>query len=232
MKEKNIYNNLEYKSKNPTWHSEHSFWKANNIKKLLKKNNIEISKVCEVGCGAGEILVSLSKYFKKTYFFGYEISKDIFKTAKKKENSRLKFKLGNIPKAKKYDLLLCIDVFEHVEDYMGFLREIKNRGKYHIFHIPLDINAFGLFRNRLIKERKAVGHLHYFTKETALSTLEDLGYQIIDWNYTDSFHKGGIVVNENLKSKLFYSAQFIINLISPRLLSRTLGGLSLLVLTK
>ena len=84
----------------------------------------------------------------------------------------------------------------------------------------------------MIKERKAVGHLHYFTKETALSTLEDLGYQIIDWNYTDSFHKGGIVVNENLKSKLFYSVQFIINLISPRLLSRTLGGLSLLVLTK
>ena len=40
-----------------------------------------------------------------------------------------------------YDLILCIDVFEHVEDYIGFLKTLKNKSKYHIFNIPLDMCA-------------------------------------------------------------------------------------------
>lgn len=32
--------------------------------------------------------------------------------------------------------------------------------------------------------RRSVGHIHYFTKETALALLEDTGYRVIDHGYT------------------------------------------------
>lgn len=69
-----------------------------------------------------------------------------------------------------------MDVFEHVDDYLGFLKLCKNKTKNTIFHIPLDISAQGILRNKLIAARKSVSHLHYFMKETAIATLIDSGY--------------------------------------------------------
>ena len=77
-----------------------------------------------------------------------------------------------------------MDVFEHVDDYLGFLKLCKNKAKHTIFHIPLDLSASAILRNRLMAVRKSVGHLHYFMKETALATLVDAGYEIIDSFYT------------------------------------------------
>ena len=53
---KGIYTNGYYLEKNPTWHVEDSSWKAKNIIKMMKRNNIVPKTICEVGCGAGEIL--------------------------------------------------------------------------------------------------------------------------------------------------------------------------------
>lgn len=39
---------------------------------------------------------------------------------------------------------MLIDVFEHIEDYMDFLRSINSRAKYFVFHIPLDMYIQGL----------------------------------------------------------------------------------------
>tara|TARA_Y200000002_G_scaffold316418_1_gene274730 strand:+ start:384 stop:1082 length:699 start_codon:yes stop_codon:yes gene_type:complete len=228
-----IYNNSEYMDKNPSWHVEHSAWKADQVKKIINQNDLTLNKIIEVGCGAGEILVNLSKDYPNRKFIGYEISKEIFAIAKNKESENVEFIYGNITDESNYsDLILCIDVFEHVENYLSFLKELKHHSKYHIFHIPLDINVLGLFRNRLIKERISVGHLHYFTFETAIATLEDCGYQIVDWNFTDSFYKGGLEHPSNIKSKILRYFQGLIYSISPKLLSKTLGGLSLIVLTK
>ena len=48
-----------------------------------------------------------------------------------------------------YDLIICADVFEHVEDYYGFLEKISKKAKYILFNIPLDINLlFGMILRR------------------------------------------------------------------------------------
>ena len=79
---------------------------------------------------------------------------------------------------------MAIDVFEHVEDYFGFLRKLREKAEYKIFHIPLDLSVQTVLRSSpIIKGRKSVGHIHYFTKETALETLKDTGYEIIDYFY-------------------------------------------------
>ena len=84
----------------------------------------------------------------------------------------------------KQDIALIIDVFEHVEDYLGFLRRIRSYAEYFIFHIPLDLHVQGLLRDALPIARRDLGHLHYFCRSTALATLHDTGYLIVDERIT------------------------------------------------
>lgn len=122
-----------------------------------------------------------------------------------------------------------MDVFEHIEDYLGFLKKCKNKAVNLIFHIPLDISIQVILRNKLISRRESAGHLHYFTKETALATLEDSGYEIIDYCYTE----GAIEQpSKTLKGKLAILPRKIMFMINENLAEKLIGGFSLLVLAK
>jgi hypothetical protein len=57
-----MYTQGEYLKKHPTWHVEDSPWKAEQIIKIMERNRLKPNSICEVGCGAGEILNQL--YFK------------------------------------------------------------------------------------------------------------------------------------------------------------------------
>ena len=81
--------------------------------------------------------------------------------------------------------MLTIDVVEHVDDYYGFLRKLKAKSGYFVFHIPLDLSCRTVMKPHvLLQQRQSVGHIHYFTKETAIWMLQDTGYELIDWVYT------------------------------------------------
>ena len=71
MKKNNIYISDFYKKKNPDWHSSDSKFKLLEIKKILKKNQIKLKKICDIGCGFGNIIFSLSKTLKNYLFNGY-----------------------------------------------------------------------------------------------------------------------------------------------------------------
>jgi SAM-dependent methyltransferase len=221
----------EYLKNNPTWHVEDSPWKAKQILKMLERNPINPKTVAEVGCGAGEILNQLHQVLPgDVQFTGYEISKDAIALAKSRENERLNFKLENLLEEEvSFDLLLMMDVFEHVGDYLGFLKTCKPKSKHTIFHIPLDVSVQSVMRNKLILERKSLGHLHYFMKDTALATLEDSGYEIVDYFYT----AGAFEVKSNtLKSKLAFLPRKLLYSINKDFAVKIFGGFSLLVLAK
>ena len=114
---------------------------------------------------------------------GFDVSPQALERAIGKQTPNTKFYLDNILERDDlfFDIVLAIDVMEHVEDYIGFLKKLKRRGTYKIFHIPLDLSVQSVFRAwPILNLRRDVGHLHYFFKETALMTLEDCGYTIIE----------------------------------------------------
>src|SRR5437879_533369 len=139
----------EYREKNPSFHVEDSPWKARQIQKMLDSQGISTGRVAEVGCGAGEILVQLSKLYPEAKFDGFEISPQGFALCRQRESDRTKFYNSDFCEsvAPAYDIVLCIDVFEHVEDCFGFLRAIRRRGNAFIFHIPLDMNVQMVLRS-------------------------------------------------------------------------------------
>ncbi|MEY4545581.1 MAG: hypothetical protein RL685_1776 [Pseudomonadota bacterium] len=179
----------------PDWHAADSAWKAGKVFEMIERNRLQPTSVCDVGCGAGEILVQLRpRLGQQVRLVGYDISAHAIQLAKTKEASNLCFRQGDFSRdsdfarnaAESHDLVLLLDVFEHVPDYLSFLTQLRARGRRFIFHIPLDLHAQSVLRGsrHMLEMRREFGHLHYFTIETALATLSDTGYSVLDQFYT------------------------------------------------
>jgi SAM-dependent methyltransferase len=227
-----IYTDGTYLEKNPDWHTDESPFKASQILRMLQKNRVQPKTIAEVGCGAGEVLKLLQEQMdRECRFAGYDISPQAMELCKSRANERLQFKLADISQEKDafFEIILVLDVIEHVEDYFGFLRGIRPKSDLKIFHFPLDVSVQAVLRKRgLLKRRELYGHLHYFTKETALATVKETGYEIVNYFYTPrciELAKGKI-------QKIARVPRIICFSIHEDLTVRILGGYSLLVLAK
>ena len=183
-----VYVTGEYLANHPSWYVEDSPWKARQILRMIARNELSPRTICEVGCGAGEVLRQLQLNMNaECEFHGYEISPQAYELCQQRANDKLQFHLGNFLEAEQdhFDLILLIDLIEHLEDYYGFLRQIRPRSDYKVLHIPLDLTVETLLRtSRIERLYNLTGHLHYFTKETALRALGHCGYRVLDWFYT------------------------------------------------
>lgn len=226
-----IYKDGTYLKNNPDWNAGDAIFKANKILKLLEKHKLALQSVCEVGCGSGEMLVQLSSKLPNVNFLGVDISQDAIDIAKTKETSQTRFELRDITSdqpIQRFDLILVIDVIEHIENYLQFLRSIRRRSTYTVFHIPLDMCMWSLFREKmLIETKERVGHIHTFTEDFIKSILKDCGYNIIDRVYTEPNLKP-----LKAKQKLIEFVRKTIFKINKRFCSKTIGGMSILILAE
>ena len=226
-----MYTSHEYLDKNPSLHVEHSAWKAGLILEMLSAHQIQPATVCEVGCGAGEILAHLSRALPAACCTGYDIAPDCVKLWEGRRGERLEFHCADLLALDRppFDVALAIDVVEHIEDCFAFLRRLKEKGAYKMLHIPLEMNMLALLREReLPAVRGHVGHLHYFSKDTALALLKDCGYEVLDWRYTPASIRFAVV----RKDRWLRWPRRALFAVQRDLAARWLGGYSLLVLAK
>jgi len=230
---KAIYQDGRYLEHNPSWHMEESPFKVRQILRMMKRQNLLPKTVCDVGCGAGAVLAELQSYLpKECVCWGYDVSPDAIEMSAGRDNHSLRFCVRDIRRDQCdafFDLLLMLDVFEHVEDYMGLVRDVKSKAKYKLFHIPLDLSVQAVMRKSgLLKRRDNFAHLHYFTKETALRTLTDVGYELVDYFYTPRC----IELGDELAQKIARTPRRLCFAIAPDLTVRVLGGYSLMALAR
>lgn len=225
-----IYLDGRYAAANPDYHVKDSAWKAQQVCRLLERRRLTPARIAEIGCGAGEILRVLGEAMPgSTRLVGWDISPHAIALCRAR-SGRPEYVQGDLIEAdvEPYDLVLCLDVLEHVEDYLGFLRRLRPKGRDFVFHVPLDLSVQTVLRARPLRlARETVGHLHYFTKETALATLETAGYVVDEWCYT----AGALDLPD--RSRLQTLARWPRRLglaILPDLTVRVLGGCSVLVL--
>ena len=102
------------------------------------------------------------------------------------------------------------------------------KSRYTIFHIPLDLSAWSIFREKMLIESKdRVGHIHAFTEDFILNMLKEHGFAIMDKIYTPPTFK-----HHSAKQKiinLFRQSLFALN---KRFASKSIGGYSIMVLTE
>jgi SAM-dependent methyltransferase len=228
-----IYRDGTYLAKNPTWHAEDSGWKANKILAMIRKHDLTPRAVGEIGCGSGEVLVHLREWLDPwVVFHGYDIANDAYDMARPKERDNLVFHCTDVLQdpTVRFDLLLVVDVLEHIEDYIGFLHKIKKKGDYKLFHIPLELSVQTVLRAAPIRHsREQFGHLHYFTEETAIATIESAGMTVLDREYTFTSVE---LAAQRWRRSLARGPRRLGFAINPRLAVRILGGASLLVLAR
>ena len=213
------------------WHVEESPWKAKQVLRMLAQNHLEPHSICEVGCGAGEILRQLQEQLDETSeFWGYDISPQAYEFAKERANERLHFKLADITQEQdtSFEVILVMDVVEHLEDYFSFLRALKPKAEYKILHIPLDLSVQTILRrNGLLHVRESYGHIHYFTKDLVLQMLKEMHYEVLDYFYTASSIE---IPSDMFARKLLKIPRKLSFAVHPDLAARVLGGFRLLVL--
>ncbi|QBD83239.1 class I SAM-dependent methyltransferase [Ktedonosporobacter rubrisoli] len=231
-----IYTSGEFQQKNPTWHVEDSPWKAKQIMRMLEQRQIRLRTICEVGCGVGEILKQMQEQMStECAFWGYEISPQAIELCRSRENAKLHFRLQDIRKEEGvyFDAILLIDVIEHLEDYLGFLRDIRPKSQYKIIHLPLELTVNMVLSGKLIKSRENYGHLHHFVKDTALQMVRDAGYEVLDYFYT---HMANELPSDNaryeIKRKLLKLPRKLFYALNQDLAVRVLGGSNILILAQ
>ena len=198
---------------------------------MISRHGLQPQSVAEVGCGAGEILRQLQLRLPESCsFFGFDVSPHAIKLCSQRANERLSFRLidARADALGTFDLLLIIDLIEHLENPYAFLRSARTLAPRAIFHIPLDLSAQTVLRSTPILGNRAVaGHIQYFTKDLALATLRESGFLVRDWIYTT----GGIdLPSETLKMSLALRPRRWLFRLSQEAAVRILGGFSLLVL--
>jgi SAM-dependent methyltransferase len=232
----NIYESGKYLEATKSWHAEDASWKAGQIKAILDGHALRLKSIAEIGCGSGAILNELSKLqeFSQARIKGFDISPQAIAMARSLGNDRIDFSQEDLlsdQNTDEFDALLVIDVLEHVPDYMGFAERCRRKATYKIYHIPLDIHVSSVMRNAFLAGRYTIGHIHYFTADSAIDTLKDTGHEILDCVYTNIAF-GLFRQHPSFKKAVANVPRWLLSRFSQPLAARMFGGYSLLVLAR
>ena len=226
------YCSSDYGRKNPTWDREDSPWKASLVFDALRRANIKPARIVEVGCGAGDILVALKAKYPDSNLSGFDIAPDASEFWKAHSAVDITFRLGDFIKddSDHYDVLLLLDVIEHLADPFDFLSRIRARADWFVFHFPLDLSSLSVLRETpLLHVRQKVGHLHYFTKALALALLEECGFEVLNWRYSGAAFNAP---KRSWKTRLAGVARRILYALNKDMGVRALGGETLVVVAR
>ncbi len=156
----------------------------------------------DVGGGSGLILRDLSGYLTTNY--GREVTQMALELSpgylelQKKNNPGLKTvfhcSVESAPlKDKEVDLVLMIDVLEHLFDTKTSLRELRRIARYVLFKVPLERNLTVLLMDMLTgyKKKRAssegIGHVNFYSMESLKKEIEEYLGTVIAASYTDVF---------------------------------------------
>jgi SAM-dependent methyltransferase len=181
------YLGASYLQNNPSWDSEDSPWKAGKVREILTANDIRPQSIVDVGCGAAIVLAELQRAYPEARLAGFDIAPDAERFWAQPRAGGIELTVGDFTATSSgpFDVLLALDVLEHLQDPFAFLTRIRGRARHYVFHFPLDLSAASVLRETpLLHVRHKVGHVHYYTRNLALALLTDCGYRIVDARYT------------------------------------------------
>ena len=147
-----------------------------NFKSYQKK------RIIDIGCGSGDFLVHLKKKWKHAKLFGLEPSDKMSKKFKDKEIVIINNVIEEFKPKKRFDLVTCFELFEHVFDPDIFIKSLSDiLSKNGLLYLST-LNAKGFDIKYLRENSKSIYppyHLNFFTIKSMRKILSSNGFKNI-----------------------------------------------------
>jgi len=149
---------------------------ARHTKRIIMEwlSSISFDSVIDVSCGGGQLLAGISENFFIPDLIGTEFT-DQNVSANRERFPWINFLTFDLEKDKPLeprDLVLCIDVLEHIEDDQLALQKLRIMTKKYLFlAVPLGRVS--------INERFSLGHLHGYSKTSIDNLIEQANFNRI-----------------------------------------------------
>ncbi len=198
---------------------EDSPWKVEQLKPFcdvfLQHELSPTITILDVGGGAGLILRDIYNYIEKQH------SRKVKQRSLDLSPGFLHLQMKNNPgltdvyncsiestplSEKEVDLVLMIDVLEHLYNLEACYRELRRIAKYVLIKVPLEQNLTVSIVDLLIDYKKmrssedSVGHLHFYNYHSIKKELEENLGTVMSFRYTDVFSY--LLNSEQRRSKL------------------------------
>lgn len=226
------YTDGTYLKDNRDWGEGDAQWKARQVAGMLTKHNLAPISICDIGCGTGAVLDELRGLLPgPPSLTGYEVAPQALDLAPATRRRRIELVCGAYDvDDRSFDLLMSLDVFEHLEDYYGFLRAIRSKAPLAIFHIPIDTAVTSVLRpGPIMKSYQKVGHIQHFTRAAALEALRHSGYEVLDSEHTVPAREMPAV---GVRQQIGRAARIVGAHVNVDLAARLMTGFPLLALCK
>lgn len=212
MKHKNVnnfYNLYHRENKNRNYYrlvSRYNFtyyWTIFYLEKVLQYLGAKKVEILDVGCGVGTIDFYLANLGHKVT--GIDVSSDAIKIAKNFRDSSVKLnsaKFFNVSvenfafkkNLKKFDMVICSEVIEHVPDEDKLLKSIHQvlKPNGYLFLSTPSENA-PLYRLGFLEDfDRRVGHLRRYNMDNLTKLLVKNGFEVREAQKTESFLRNSL----------------------------------------
>ncbi|GAP08152.1 protein containing methyltransferase domain [Anaerolinea thermolimosa] len=165
-----------------------------NVFKIIK--GCDFQSAVDIGCGGGHLLAEFRSKYPELKLAGTEFIETAVIENRKRYPSIDFFMLditeGSLDAC--YDLVLCIDVLEHIDDDIKALKNLrKMTGKFLVVGVPI---------GKVSKsERSSLGHVHGYTINEVSMKVYKAGFQILrslEWGFP--FYNLARLVTKNMRS--------------------------------
>lgn len=184
----------EYIQKNPDLHNSDADHKIDSIQKLLNSTSFHFNSIIDVACGSGKVLLEITNRYKAKRVLGIDISRKMIEKAKSKDNKKIiDWSIANVfdLPPNDFELVLAIDILEHVENDLAFLKQIKRLGRFIVVKTPIEKNIMNSFVKLitfgLVDEQKHTedqyGHIHHYSQKELYYLIERANLKIIFKKY-------------------------------------------------
>ena len=166
------------------------------------------ASVIDVGCGTGVFTVVMGAEFPHAHFVGIDNSEGLIardrEIATRAGRDNVRFEVADaleLPYHETFDVAMCIDNLEHIEDDRAVLRSIAatlRPGGSLLVHVPGYYRRWPVFGKRVNFDVE--GHVRPgYTLEEIVSRLRDTGYDV-----EQAFYTYGLLetVSNNLSYKI------------------------------
>lgn len=170
---------------NQIYHLEESYWwyksRRNLVKELLPKR--KSLKILDIGCGTGKLMEELQPYGQ---IYGIDASSQAVSFCRRRHLQRVYqtvFPHHRHLNHNRFDVIICLDVLEHIKDDGLAIRTINQLLRPHgklILTVPAYPWLFSYWD-------KISGHHRRYSAPQLLSILNHTGFKIIKISYLYSF---------------------------------------------